>query len=108
MKPSHSRTTFPLHNFIYLMRGRPVTADSVRHVLRALARQGQIPEVPYFTIVRCSTGALPGVSPVGAPTTAPAVYLDLGYSATIDEQTLVVPFAVDCDGDAVGALVWRG
>lgn len=99
MRATHARTTFPLHNFTYLMRGRTVTADSVRHVLRALARQGQIPEVPYFTIVRCA---------VDGTTTAPAVYLDLGYGNTIDEQTLVVPFAVDCDGDAVGALVWRG
>lgn len=54
MRATHARTTFPLHNFTYLMRGRTVTADSVRHVLRALARQGQIPEVPYFTIVRCA------------------------------------------------------
>lgn len=94
-----ARTTFPLHNFVYLMRGRPVAVDSVRHVLRALAAQGQIPEVPYFTIVRCA---------VDAAKTAPAVYLDLGYSDTIDEATLVIPFAIDCDGDSVGALVWRG
>lgn len=99
MRATHARTSFPLHNFVYLMRGRTVTADSVRQVLRTLARQGAIPEVPYFTIVRCA---------VGGGATAPAVYLDLGYSDTIEEQTLVVPFAVDCDGDAVGALVWRG